>query len=264
MPGKRITKLVSSAAFATHFPDSPLVLSLFFVPEIEIPQTFVLGDEAHHIHKVLRMSVGESLLLSDGRGKWAQGNISTLSKAGVVVEISKTEVQSPLIPKISVIQAVPKSDRIKETIELLTEAGVDQIIPWQATRSISKLQNDSLEKWRLGAFAAAKQSRRFFIPEITFGYSPHSVPEGLFQNSLIVTCHESSEVKLSQVFKERLPSTIDTIFIVIGPEGGLTEEEVVHFQSFGAHTVRMGEPIFRSAHAGGVVLAAIQALIGRW
>lgn len=240
------------------------MLSLFFVPSIEVPRTLVIGEEAHHIQKVLRMLVGEELFLSDGHGNWGRGKISSLSKSEISVDISDSGAEGEKKPRLSVIQALPKSDRVKETIELLTEAGVDRIIPWQAARSISKFQSDSLDKWRQAAIAAAKQSRRFRIPEIAFSYSAATTDQELFKDSLILTCHESASAKLSQVFSTPLPNDIQDIFIVIGPEGGLTDEEVGHFRSLGAHTVRLGEPIFRSAHAGVAVLSAIQALIGRW
>ncbi len=240
------------------------MLSLFFVPEVLSPQTVVTGEEANHIQKVLRMAAGDELLLADGHGAWGSGRISSLSKTEVLVNVATTGHQELSKPRLSVIQALPKSDRVKETVELLTEAGVDRIIPWQASRSISKLQNDSMAKWRQGAFAAAKQSRRFCIPDIEFSYDV-SVNNGeIFKNSLILTCHESASAKLSQVFSDPMPDALEEIFVVIGPEGGLTEEEVAHFHAFGAHTVRLGEPIFRSAHAGVAVLSAIQALIGRW
>ena len=240
------------------------MLSLFFVPEVLSPQTIVTGEEANHIHKVLRMAVGDELLLADGRGTWGSGTITSLSKTEVLVHLTETGTQATSQPRISVIQALPKSDRVKETIELLTEAGVDRIIPWQATRSISKMQGDSLSKWRQGAFTAAKQSRRFRIPDIEFSYSAATSSDEIFRNSVILTCHESASAKLSQVFSSPLPEGLEEIFVVIGPEGGLTEEEVAHFHALGAHTVRLGEPIFRSAHAGVAVLSAIQALTGRW
>ena len=240
------------------------MLSLFFVPSVEVPATLVVGEEAHHIQKVLRMAVGEELLLSDGHGNWGRGKITSLTKGEVFVDISESGRQGETSLRLSVIQALPKSDRVKETIELLTEAGVDRIIPWQAARSISKFQGDTLDKWRQAAIAAAKQSRRFRIPEIAFAYSASTSGQELFQDSLILTCHESATAKLSQVFSTPLPHGIQDIFVVIGPEGGLMDEEVEHFRAIGAHTVRLGEPIFRSAHAGVAVLSAIQALMGRW
>jgi len=177
------------------------MLSLFFVPSIDAPVTKVVGEEAHHISKVLRMSVGEELLLSDGIGNWGRGEITSLSKAEVVVTIAETGLAEKSQPNLTVIQALPKSERVKETIELLTEAGVDRIIPWQSSRSISKLQSDSIEKWQQGALAAAKQSRRFIFPEILAPYSVTGQGKELFKNSWILTCHESAQTKLSSVFQ---------------------------------------------------------------
>jgi 16S rRNA (uracil1498-N3)-methyltransferase len=162
-----------------------------------------------------------------------------------------------------IVQALPKSDRVKEAIEILVESGVDLIIPWQSERSISKWQKDSLSKWQSVATAATKQSRRFRVPEIIEQFSLSELLEIESEKSAIVVMHESAEVKISSVVTRKF-AELNEIVIVIGPEGGLTENELALLQGAGAHIVGLGPEVFRSAHAGGAALSAVSALIGRW
>ena len=136
------------------------MLSLFFVDDIDTP--LLNGENAHHADRVLRMSAGEELLISDGRGKWARCKIDSITKREVALSAIERGFEELESMKVSVLQALPKSDRARETVELLTAAGVTEIIPWQATRSIGK----ESEKWQSAAIEASKQSRRFHIPNV--------------------------------------------------------------------------------------------------
>jgi 16S rRNA (uracil1498-N3)-methyltransferase len=241
------------------------MLNLFFVEELsEGPALLVTGDEAHHAIKVLRMDVGEELLVSDGKGSWVRGEITNRAKSSFEMRILERGNSQFLTPKISVIQALPKHDRAKEAIELLTEAGVDKIIPWTSERSISQWQSDSKDKWRNGAVAASKQSRRFAIPDIGEPFAFHKLPEMMTEGTVLLVLHEAASEKMSEIFAAKQVDHLDHIIVVIGPEGGLTENELQKFEQAGGKVALLGNPIFRSAHAGVAALSAIQALIGRW
>ena len=136
------------------------MLNLFFVEDLDNPK--LLDENAHHANRVLRMSIGEQLLISNGLGDWARCQITSLSKSEVALEILERGFEPATEIKISVIQALPKSDRAKEAVELLTASGAAAIYPWRSARSIGK---DS-EKWASAAVEAAKQSRRFNIPKV--------------------------------------------------------------------------------------------------
>jgi 16S rRNA (uracil1498-N3)-methyltransferase len=239
------------------------MLSLFFVPEIGgSSQLTVTGDEAHHAVAVTRLGVGDEVLISDGAGNWASGTITSTEKKSFTLSISERGTAPASAPQLTLVQALPKSDRIKEALELLVEAGADRIIPWAASRSISKWQEDSLAKWQNTVQAATKQSRRYFIPAVENIYSTKDLIAQL-SGSRILILHESATQRISQVV-DLSWSQSQEIFMIIGPEGGITPEELVDFQSAGALIVSMGEPVFRSAHAGVAALSAVQSLIGRW
>ena len=238
------------------------MLTLFFVPNLGSAATVVVeGDEAHHAIKVVRVEVGEELLLADGSGAWVRGNVSEISKKSFTLTVVERGIAEPQNPEIIVIQALMKSDRAKEAIELLTVAGASTIIPWQSERSIAKWQPDLGEKWLSTAITAAKQSRRLTLPEIEGPITTAQIAKRFGGDTNLIVLHEGGTTKLSQVTQNLAPAPI---VVVIGPEGGISGEELGHFGAAGASIVVLGNEILRTAHAGFAAVAAISALTGRW
>jgi 16S rRNA (uracil1498-N3)-methyltransferase len=240
------------------------MLTLFLIDKIEDSNLIeIAGDEAHHAIKVLRITVGEEILISDGAGNWVRASVENIEKKSFTAKVLERGFQSEKSPRLIVVQGLPKSDRVKDAIEILVESGVDLIIPWQADRSISKWRQDSLDKWQSAAVAATKQSRRFRKPEIIDGLSLSQLLEIESENSVVLVMHESATTKLSEVVTSKF-SGMSEILIVIGPEGGISDSELAVLEGAGAHIVGLGPEVFRSAHAGGAALSAVSALIGRW
>ena len=240
------------------------MLTLFLVDKLEDSNLIeVVGDEAHHAIKVLRINVGEEILVSDGAGNWVRASIENIEKKTFTARVLERGFQPEKSPRLIVVQGLPKSDRVKDAIEILVESGVDLIIPWQADRSISKWRQDSLDKWQSAAVAATKQSRRFRKPEIIDGLSLSQLLEIESENSVFLVMHESATTKLSEVVTSKFAG-MSEIIIVIGPEGGISESELAILEGAGAHIVGLGPEVFRSAHAGGAAFSAVSALIGRW
>jgi 16S rRNA (uracil1498-N3)-methyltransferase len=240
------------------------MLTLFLVDKLEGADSIeVSGDEAHHAIKVLRIKVGEEILISDGAGNWVQASVENIEKKSFIAKVLERGFQAEKSPRLIVVQGLPKSDRVKDAIEILVESGVDLIIPWQADRSISKWQKDSLAKWQNVAVAATKQSRRFRTPEIIDELSLSQLLEIESANSAVLVMHESATTKLSEVVTSKF-ADMSEILIVIGPEGGISDSELALLEGAGAHIVGLGPEVFRSAHAGGAALSAVSALIGRW
>ncbi len=240
------------------------MLTLFHVADlpIEIGQHFVIdGDDGHHASRVLRVEPGEELLLSDGKGSWSRVTISSVDKKSVSVTVLETGVQRALPTTITVIQALTKGDRAKEAIELLTESGADVIIPWQSSRSIGKAEA-GVEKLRTTAREASKQSRRFWVPEVKDVASTKEILSIIATSDLAIVLHESAVTKFSDVFADL--NEVAHVAIVIGPEGGLTDEELELMQSAGAKVVVLGRPILRSAHAGIAAVSAVSAALKIW
>ena len=229
------------------------MLQLFFVDDLVNPK--LEGENAHHAERVLRMSVGEEILVSNGMGAWARCEITALSKREVTLKILDRGEESPLESKIAVVQALPKSDRAREAVELLTASGVDEIYPWRAARAIGK---DS-QKWEIACIEACKQSRRFSIPKVHSLLETDKVIELFKSYDQVLICHESATTQISEVVK-----SAKRTLVVIGPEGGITDSELVLFQDAGASSIRLGRPVLRSAHAGFAAVSAISALMRLW
>jgi 16S rRNA (uracil1498-N3)-methyltransferase len=232
------------------------MLSTFVVPDIAAgPTITVAGDEAHHAIKVVRLNLGEEIVLTDGQGSWAQGKVSEISKKSFDVAVDLRGFEDSHSPELVVIQALTKSDRMRETIELLTVAGVDRIIPWKAERSIAQEKESSMEKWSAVATAAAKQSRRVRFPIVESALTTKQIVERF--GAKIIILHESASYKISELtFLDQ-----DPIVILVGPEGGISDAEL---NQLSGSVVRLGKEVLRSAHAGFAALSAVQTLIQRW
>ena len=236
------------------------MFTLFFVEDLptNVGGSYEFAnDDANHAIRVLRMQEGAEFMLSDGKGAWSQVVATEVKKKSMQVRVMDSGFQDPLATTITVVQAIPKGDRAKEAIELLTEAGVDRIVPWLSTRSIGK----GSEKFAVTAREASKQSRRFRIPEVTDMATTAQICEAIKISDLAIAFHESATTKLSDQVSSH---NVEHLLIIIGPEGGLTDEEIDAFTQAGAKVALMGRPILRSAHAGIAAVSAVSALLKVW
>ena len=238
------------------------MLPLFFVDNLSGGNSQLLDkDEAHHAIKVLRVKIGEEIMISDGSGNWASGPIEELDKKTLQIKVSNQGEKKMHKPELVIVQAITKSDRNKEMLELITVAGVDRIIPWQSDRSISKWQSDSADKWELTIKESCKQARRVVMPKLSKSVNSRQLGEELSSSPFSLIFHESASANFSNV---KIPSDIHSIHLIIGPEGGITDDELLMFKGVSSNIVRLGEPVLRSAHAGFAALAAVQTKLGRW
>jgi 16S rRNA (uracil1498-N3)-methyltransferase len=236
------------------------MLTLFFVPDLptQVGASYSFNSEdANHAIKVLRIEVGEIFRVSDGVGGWANVQVTEVTKRSLETTVLEVGRQEPLEIQFTVVQALPKSDRAKEAVELLTEAGADVIVPWLANRSISR--TEVISKFATTAREASKQSRRLFIPQLHETVKEKGVIELIKSADLALVFHESAQVKLSEIITPQTKAK--NVVVVIGPEGGITEEELAAFAAAGAHVAGLGRPILRSAHAGLAALSAVNSLL---
>ena len=236
------------------------MLTLFFVPDLpsQVGASYSFNSEdANHAIKVLRIEVGEIFRVSDGIGGWANVQVNEVTKRSLETTVLEVGRQEPLEIQFTVVQALPKSDRAKEAVELLTEAGADVIVPWLANRSISR--TEVISKFATTAREASKQSRRLFIPQLHETVKEKGVIELIKSADLALVFHESAQVKLSEIITPQTKAK--NVVVVIGPEGGITEEELAAFAAAGAHIAGLGRPILRSAHAGLAALSAVNSLL---
>lgn len=222
------------------------------------------GHEAHHAVAVRRLKVGEALVLTDGRGTAARAEVAETGKrrlAATVTEVLRTERPRP---ELVVVQALPKGERGELAVEALTEIGVSTVVPWAASRSVAVWRGEraakSHAKWSATAREAAKQARREWFPTVAPLASSDEVAALLAEADLAVVLHEDATTPMST-----LPVPRDgTIVVVVGPEGGVSEEEVATFTGAGACSVRMGREVLRTSTAGVAAAAALLVQTPRW
>lgn len=240
-----------------------------YVQEFPTPPTVgevieLTGDEGRHAVSVKRTSVGEQIELVDGHGTRAVITVTGVSGKDRLVGVVDCVANEPAPrPTVTVIQALPKAARSELTVDLLTQAGADVIVPWQAGRSVAnwgKKQDKGLAKWRATARAAAKQSRRSRIPEITPVVDQAAVAALIQAAPLALMLHEDATGKIT----DQPVAQVDSVVLIIGPEGGISPAELDAFTTAGAHPVRLGPEVLRTASAGMVALAALGAVTDRW
>ena len=238
------------------------MLTLFFSDQISTGQRQVLeNEEAHHAIKVLRLNTGEVIKISDGVGNWVSGPIVEIAKKELFISVTERGQIQAAKPELVLVQAITKSDRNKEMLELAVEAGVDRIIPWQSERSISKWQSDSEQKWQVGIKQSCKQARQVKLPQLMQVMSTSEVIKSIGEGGFGIVFHEEASTKFSDL---TIPNSQSSVYLVIGPEGGVSEQELLSFQNNGSKVVRLGDTVLRSAHAGFAALSAVQTKLGRW
>ncbi len=224
----------------------------------------VTGDEAHHAVAVRRLRVGEQVVLTDGSGRAASGRVVTTGKRLFTVEVDEVRMPPQPDPAVTVVQALPKGDRGEVAVEMLTEIGVAMIVPWSAARSVAVWRGEraakSLARWRSTAREAAKQSRRAWFPEVAELTTTAGVVALLADGALSVVLHEEATTPLASL---EVPAT-GSIVVVVGPEGGLTDDEVAAFADAGARPVRLGAEVLRTSTAGVAAVSSLLSRTPRW
>lgn len=222
------------------------------------------GDEAHHAVAVRRLRVGERVSLTDGLGTLVIASVAETGKHRLVVTAEEVETRAAPVPSFTVIQALPKGDRGELAVEVLTEVGVATIVPWAAARSVAVWRGEraanSLGRWRATAREAAKQARRAWFPEVEELSSTDAVVQLLAEADLAVVLHEGAGEPISAL---DVPVS-GSVALVVGPEGGLTDQELAAFADACAHGVRLGDEVLRTSTAGVAAVSALLARTLRW
>ncbi|MDF3297446.1 16S rRNA (uracil(1498)-N(3))-methyltransferase [Streptomyces tropicalis] len=223
------------------------------------------GPEGRHAVSVKRLQPGEAVVLTDGAGRWATGEVTgTEGKDRLLVRLAEVAEEAPGAPRITVVQALPKGDRGELAVETMTEVGVDRIVPWAASRCITQWRGDrglkALGKWRSTAREAGKQSRRVRFPEVADAATTKEVARLLAGADFAAVLHESGDRPLATA---DLPPDGE-IVLVVGPEGGVSPDELALFADAGALPHRLGRSVLRTSTAGTAAAALLLGRSGRW
>lgn len=236
----------------------------FFVPPEAVSEEKIriTGDDVNHIKNVLRMKSGEAVVVSCGRGTDYYCEICEIEEKTVWLEVKEEKMAKTELPvSITLFQALPKSDKMEFVIQKAIELGAAEIVPVQTKRCIVKLdvkkEEKKLQRWRMIAESAAKQSGRAIVPEI---HSVLSMKEALAYASGLETClipYELCEDMTGSIAAMQQAVKGKSIGIFIGPEGGFERSEVENAMTAGVVPISLGKRILRTETAGLAVLSVL-------
>ncbi|MFF2317238.1 16S rRNA (uracil(1498)-N(3))-methyltransferase [Arthrobacter sp. NPDC058097] len=252
---------------------------VFFTPAGALDSTapgsvFVLdGAEARHAVTVKRLAVGEQVDIADGAGKRITGTVTDAAAAELTVECTSVSLEPRPDVRLVLVQALAKGDRDELAIETATELGIDAVIPWQSERSIVRWKGERAAKahgkWQSAVTAAAKQARRAWIPEVRPAVDTQALAREVAEAGLAVILHEDAVTPLRRVLGRWSEERQDAagaveIFLIVGPEGGISPREVTRLCSAGAVTALLGPHVLRSSTAGPAGVVVASDVLGRW
>ena len=215
------------------------------------------GPEGRHASDVRRLRPGEDIWVGDGAGTIVEGVVTTVARGAVTVDVVRRREIARLAPRFVVVQALVKGGRDEDAVELMTEVGVDEVVAWSARRAVAKWTPRTQARWEATAQAATKQSRRAWLPAVTGPATTAEVAERLRSATLAIVLHESADQPLPT------PLAHGDVVVVVGPEGGIDDEELDMFRSAGAQVCRLGDSVLRASTAGVAALSVLSAAT-RW
>lgn len=241
----------------------------FFTARENISDTQIVidNDDVNHISRVLRLDVGDKITVCDGRGCDYTARIEEIGSRKIICAILE-KYKSSTEPNIEVtlFQGLPKASKMDYIIQKTTELGITKIVPCTLSRCVVKLENQKAEakkteRWQKVAEAAAKQSGRGVVPQIS---APMTLDEALKELKNYDICFAPYECEEQNNIKSVLLSKAEPkkVGFIIGPEGGFDPAEIEKIKSAGIPTVTLGRRILRTETAGEAVLSMIMYEIG--
>ncbi|SCL17407.1 16S rRNA (uracil1498-N3)-methyltransferase [Micromonospora nigra] len=240
---------------------------LFLVEALPTGDSLTLdGPEGHHAATVQRLRVGEELLLTDGRGGTATAVVTAVGRGTLDLDVTSRGYADAANPRLVVVQGIAKGDRGDLAVQAMTEVGVDEIVPWAASRCVVQWRGDrggrARQKWVATAREAAKQARRPWLPVVAGSpdESTATVARRVAGAAAAYVLHEDATDRLTTA---DLPDSGEVV-LVVGPEGGITDAEVGVLAGAGARPVRLGPSVLRTSTAGVAALSVLSTRLGRW
>ena len=240
-----------------------MTAALFLHDDLSSDTVLLAGPEGRHAATVRRVKVGESVDLADGLGTRAACRVVSLGQDVVTLAVLSRVVEPEPAPRLVLVQAIAKGDRGELAVELATEVGIDEVVPWSAERCVVKWEGargeKSLARWRSTAREAGKQSRRARHPVLTTWLDTPALLERLAGTTCLVL-HETAVESLAST-----PLPVDgEVVLVVGPEGGITDRELRQLEAAGGRPVRLGSSVLRTSTAGAAAASVVSARTSRW
>lgn len=237
---------------------------VFIATDLTADRVVLTGPEGHHAATVRRVRVGEEVHLVDGHGTRASCTVASVQHDLVELLVVRRATEPPPAPRVVLVQALAKGERGELAVELATEVGVDEVVPWSADRCIVKWEGErgakALRRWRSTAREAGKQSRRAWLPVVRELHTTGELLALVRNAGAALVLHESASQPLVGL---PIPTEGD-VLLVVGPEGGITDDELRSLTAAGGTPVRLGPSVLRTSTAGAAGVAVVSALTSRW
>ncbi len=236
----------------------------FYITKDDIQENIatIKGEEAQHISRVLRMKKGDKVTLCDGEGMFYDATLTGFEDKTVIAEISDSYI-APTEPQVqlTVFQGVPKNPKLETVIQKLTEIGAVRLVPVDTKRAVAKLDKSAkVDRLKKIAHEAAKQSKRGIVPEVLDTVPFKKAVEMAAEADLaLIPYEEETEVSIKKALSGKTPETVS---VMIGPEGGFDEEEVLLAKEAGIQSVTLGKRILRTETAPLTVASIILYELG--
>jgi 16S rRNA (uracil1498-N3)-methyltransferase len=222
------------------------------------------GAEGRHAVSARRITPGERVDVTDGAGLIAECVVTGVRSGQLELAVLRRRAEAAPAPRLVVVQAILKSDATALAVDLMTQVGVDAILPWAAERCVPRWRHDrataAVGRLRSTATAAAKQSRRAYFPEVSELARTQEAVALVAGAARALLLDPAASAGLAAA---ELPAAGD-IVLVVGPEGGVSPAEAEALTAAGATEVRLGPTVLRGSSAGAVAAAVILARSGRW
>lgn len=222
------------------------------------------GREGHHAADVRRLRPGERVDVSDGAGLRLQCQVESVSRGSVTLRVITRVVEAAPRPRVEVAQALVKQDAADRALTGMTEVGVDGVVVWAARRSVVTWDADRVERgmrrWRAAVAEAAKQCRRAWVPRVDGPLDTDALAERVAAADVALLLDADAPDALAAVDV----TDVGTVLLVVGPEGGVSDDESARLVAAGARRVRLGPTILRSSTAGTVGAAVLLSRTSRW
>ena len=226
------------------------------------------GDEGRHAAAVRRIRAGEHLEVADGAGRVARCLVDRAERDRLLLRVEAVRDVPARLPRLVLVQALAKGGRDELAVETATEFGVDAVVPWQAARSVVQWSGErgdrGRRRWEATALAAAKQSRRPTVPAVEPLTTTADLAARAAAGDRVLVLHEAADRPLTSASSTVLAGEAASILIVVGPEGGIADDELARLAAAGALAVRLGPEVLRSSSAGAAAVAVLSVLLNRW
>ena len=221
-------------------------------------------EDARHASRVLRMKPGESCELFMDGGRYA-AEIDTITDSEVVCRVLQTLPSTEAALRVTLYQGLPKADKMELIVQKAVELGAERIVPVAMSRCVVQLNArdgaKKQERWQKIAREASKQSGRCILPQVDCPITFRQLLQRLTEHDPAIVPWEDAEGYGLTAF-HREHADVRSVAVVIGPEGGMSEEEVRQMQACGCKSVTLGPRILRTETAGLCTLSALLCLYG--